>query len=316
MGKSKHLDRAARSGDKRAPATRASGGPPATLEPKRRSRRRHYPVPRPFVKWVGGKGKLLDRLVPLLQGGEGRFHEPFVGGGAVFFALARQGLLPTGGARLSDGNLRLVRTWRAVRDDVQGVLDRLNHHAERHGKDHYYDVRSWDVDALTDDRDVAGWFIYLNKTGFNGLYRVNRKGGFNVPIGRYKNPNICDVDNLRATSAVLQGVSIEHQDFMHALVDVREGDTVYLDPPYVPLSETAWFAHYTELGFHRKDQERLAARALELKQTGVRVVLSNHDTPEVRKLYPRPFRHQVVRVARSVNSDASKRGGVAELVIL
>lgn len=277
--------------------------------------RGHLPVPRPFVKWVGGKRSIEARICQLLGDFQGCYHEPFVGGGAVYFALLRERGWLHGGARLSDGNQRLIRTWRGIQQDVDGVLERLAYHAARHDKAHYYEVRAMDVDACADDADVAAWFIYLNRTGFNGLYRVNREGRFNVPMGSYKNPRIHNEQNLRAVSAVLQDTELVHQDFEQALASAKPGDAVYLDPPYVPLSGTAKFTDYTRAGFWPEDQQRLAARALELKRAGVRVVLSNHDTPEVRALYPAPFEHRVVPVRRFVNRDGKKRGHVDELLI-
>ncbi len=280
------------------------------------ARRGWRTVPRPFVKWVGGKARLAHAVLPLLDCSKGRYHEPFVGGGAIFFALAQAGRLPPGGVRLTDGNRRLVRTWRGIRDDLDGVVQRLEEHKRRHDKQHFYAVRAVDIDADDkSDADVAAWFIYLNKTGFNGLYRVNRSGGFNVPMGSYKRPRILDLPNLRAVSDALQDVDIEHEDFTVALGRVQPGDTVYIDPPYVPLSRTASFTDYTAVGFGKAQQEALAERALALKQAGACVVLSNHDIDDVHDLYPAPFRKRSIQVRRPVNSDPKGRGGVAELII-
>lgn len=274
-------------------------------------------VPRPFVKWVGGKAKVYSEIRAHLSPFEGRFHEPFVGGGAVFFSLARRPEGLPGGASLSDGNLRLVRTWTALRDQVDAVVERLAVYLQdyhRRGKDHYYEVRALPIDDMSDP-DVAAWLIYLNKTGFNGLYRVNKKNGFNVPVGNYKRPRILDERNLRAVSEVLQGVEITHQDFEQACAAARPGDAVYLDPPYVPLSASAKFTAYTQGGFGSDDQRRLAEVARELKERGARVVLSNHDTPDVRALYKDHFKVRQIHVRRSVNRDATKRGKVAEVLI-
>jgi DNA adenine methylase len=216
---------------------------------------------------------------------------------------------------LGDTNLRLVRTYRGVRDDVEGVIRRLTVFAERHDKDHYYEVRALDIDAETKDAAVAAWMLYLNKTGFNGLYRVNNSGGFNVPMGRYTNPKILDVPNLRTCSRALQDTGIEHEGFTAVLDRAVAGDAVYCDPPYVPLSSTASFTAYTKAGFGPQDQVALRDMALELKGRDVTVVLSNHDTPEVRELYADGFTLKRIMVGRAINSDANKRGAVAELVI-
>ena len=193
---------------------------------------------------------LLDKA----PGSWNSYHEPFVGGGALFFALAARCGGLSGRAVLSDMNSRLIRTYQTVRDQVEPLIGRLQEHAELHSKDHYYNTRARPIDD-DEDLEVAAWMIYLNKTGFNGLYRVNKKGKFNVPIGRYKNPKICDADNLRACSAVLQGVEIHHQGFDAVLERAGSGDFVYFDPPYVPVSATASFTAYTSDGFNLADQE-------------------------------------------------------------
>lgn len=269
---------------------------------------------RPFVKWAGGKRAVVPALLSEIPDRFGTFHEPFVGGGALFFALAEQDRLRNG-AVLSDINLRLVRTWRAIRDNVEGVIDRLSYHANAHSKEHYYEVRAWDVDAFEDDADVAGWFVYLNKAGYNGLYRVNSRDRFNVPFGRSKNPTICDADNLRACAATLAGVQIEHEDFSKVRERARPGDLVYFDPPYVPLTRTADFTAYTRNGFGPDDQARLARLAGELVHRGVTVILSNHDTKGLRDLYGNRFRFRTIHVARAINSRADKRGKVPEVII-
>ena len=274
------------------------------------------PASRPFVKWAGGKRRLLRDLQGDIPERFGRYHEPFVGGGALFFHLAgRRPPASEPWAVLSDANRRLVRTYRAVRDQPKRLIERLREHAADHSKDSFYAVRALDPDSFVDDVEVAAWFIYLNKTGFNGLYRVNRKGGFNVPMGRYKNPNICDGDNLRACSRALQGVDIRHEGFEKAASRAVDGDFVYFDPPYVPASATANFTAYTSDGFGFAEQERLRDVARDLKGRGVRVILSNSDTPPVRSLYQRGFAKRQVMMTRAVNSRATKRGSVPELLI-
>lgn len=275
-----------------------------------------YPgsLARPFLKWVGGKRRVLTHLLARAPRRWSRYHEPFVGGGALFFSIAAQQPRPPGWAVLSDQNLRLIRTYRAVRDQIEPLIARLREHTDAHCRGHYYLTRARDIDQDT-DVELAAWMIYLNKTGFNGLYRVNRKGGFNVPMGRYKNPNICDAHNLRACSAALQGVALRHEGFDAVLSRTDQGDFVYFDPPYVPVSKTASFTSYTSDGFTLHDQERLRDVARMLKESGVDVMLSNSDVPEVRRLYTPGFRKHAIQVGRAINCRASRRGSVGELII-
>ena len=272
-------------------------------------------VARPFLKWAGGKRRIVPRLLEHIQKPVGRYYEPFVGGGALFFSLAAR-LRPEAEqwATLTDMNLRLVRAYRGIRNDLDGVMERLDVYRTGHSEVQYYATRSVDIDAAADDADVAAWMIYLNRTGFNGLYRVNKKGGFNVPIGRYDKPKILDETNLRAVNRVLQTVDVRHADYADVFYEAEAGDVVYFDPPYVPLSKTANFTSYTKGGFTPDDQTRLRDIAWELKQRGVGVVLSNHDTAEVRELY-RDFDIERIMVARAINSKTSGRGKVAEVII-
>ena len=262
--------------------------------------------PRPFLKWAGGKRQLLPELLAQLPENRRTYHEPFLGGGALFFKLQPDR------AVLSDLNERLVRTYRAVRDDVEAVIGALSEC--RNDKDFYLRTRARDIDAAGDVA-VAAWFIYLNKTGFNGLYRVNKKGQFNVPFGGYKNPMICDADNLRACSEVLQGVKILHTDFRHVEEMTEPGDFVYFDPPYVPLSTTASFTSYTRDGFTLEDQTELRDMARNLKHKRVHVLLSNSSVPVIHELYAEGFEQREVYASRAINSDATKRGKVAEALI-
>ena len=218
-------------------------------------------------------------------------------------------------AFIGDLNERLVRSYCGIRDDVEDVIARLDVYRSHHDKDHYYRVRAVNIDVESSNAAVAAWVIYLNKTGFNGLYRVNSKGGFNVPLGSYTNPRILDEPNLRACSRVLSLASIICESFEASLDRVEPGDVVYFDPPYVPLSSTANFTSYTKSGFGPKEQVRLRDLALTMKQRGVRVFLSNHDTQEVRDLYGGEFEWKEVKVGRAINSKGSKRGRVGELII-
>jgi DNA adenine methylase len=238
-----------------------------------------------------------------------------VGGGALFFGLAAEVERPGRWAVLSDLNPRLVRTYVAVRDQVDALVDRLREHEQANSRDHFEEMRAWNVDQIDDDVDVAAWFIYLNKTAYNGLYRVNRKGQFNAPWGRYDRPAICDAENLRACSRALQGAEVRCEGFESVLLRARPGDFVYFDPPYVPASDTASFTSYTAEGFDQAAQERLRDVALALKDRGVQVLLSNSDTETCRALYQPSFRQRTVLMPRAINSAAAGRGAVPELLV-
>lgn len=260
---------------------------------------------RPFLKWAGGKRQLLPHLLRHVPKHR-RYFEPFVGGGALFFAHRPRS------AVLADVNRRLIRTYEGIRDEVDDVVRLLKSY--RHDRDFYYALRGKDVDAGS-KAEVAAWFIYLNKTGYNGLYRVNRKNQFNVPFGKYAKPGICQEDTLRACSEALAGVKLLVEDFEAVAARARKGDFVYFDPPYVPLSATSSFTSYTSDGFGPKDQERLRDVALALKCRGVSVLLSNSSARPVRELYQDDFEIFEVAATRSVNSRAQGRGAITELVI-
>jgi DNA adenine methylase len=261
--------------------------------------------PKPFLKWAGGKGKLLSEILPRLPKRFGRYHEPFVGGGAVFFALGPRR------ATLSDINADLVTAYTAIRDNVEKVIRELAAHQAT--EERFYEVRAWDSCSLSPVESAART-IYLNRTCFNGLYRVNRRGRFNVPFGRYANPRICNPENLRTVSEALRGVKILHETVFSLSRRVRRGDLVYFDPPYDPLTPTASFTAYAKDGFGREEQRALARLFAELADRGVSVVLSNSDTPFVRKLY-RGFKIETVFARRAINSRADRRGPVTEVLI-
>lgn len=262
--------------------------------------------PKPFIKWVGGKRKLVPEIVARMPKSFGAYHEPFMGGAALFWHL-RPSI-----AHLSDANERLVRTYRGIRDSVEQVIDVLR--VTPNTAEAFYARRSEDVDAYTNDANVAAWFIYLNKTCFNGLYRVNKKGQFNAPFGSYKNPPICDADNLRACSAALNGVDIQHGSYLDVEYRANEGDFVYFDPPYVPASASANFTSYTADGFGYQDQVALANVARRLRSRGVHVMLSNADVEVIHDLYD-GFKTDTIMAARAINCDGGKRGKVAEVLI-
>jgi DNA adenine methylase len=265
--------------------------------------------PRPFLKWAGGKGQLLDQLRPLLPRTPWRhYFEPFVGSAALFFALR------PAEATLSDVNRELVDCYVAVQKHVEPLVRALQKH--EYDEELYYQVREQDPAGLELPQRAART-IYLNKTGYNGLYRVNKSGRFNVPFGRYTNPGFRSADsveNLRACSRALQGAKIAVRDFGQVVRHARKGDFVYFDPPYVPLSDTADFTSYAAGGFGPTEQQRLAEIVGKLSAAGVLVMLSNSDTPAVRALYER-YRIDVVTASRSINSRANGRGKVREVVV-
>lgn len=262
-------------------------------------------TPRPFLKWAGGKSQLLGGLRAKVPASFGRYFEPFLGGGALFFALR-----PSRGV-LSDVNREIIDCYTAVRDDVTGLVAALRDH--RYESKHYYAVRDTDPAKLS-LLERAARTIFLNKTGFNGLYRVNRAGKFNVPFGRYAKPAICDEDNLRACSAALANVELVAGDFETAASRAAAGDFVYFDPPYVPLSRTAAFTAYAPGGFDLGAQARLAAFFGKLADRGVALLLSNSDVPEIRKLYAR-YRIDTIEASRVINCKATRRGPVNELLV-
>lgn len=266
---------------------------------------------RPFLKAVGGKTALLTEILLRLPTKICTYYEPFLGGGAVFFALARERRFER--AMLADTNEEFGCAYKALGNDVDEVILELKKHV--YEEKHYYSVRAQDPRKL--DRNTrAARLIYLNKTGFNGLYRVNKRGEFNVPFGRYTNPTICDEQNLRAVADVLveTNASVTSLDFEKSVSTAVRGDAVYFDPPYVPASKTANFTGYTAGGFTKDDQERLRNVAEKLVARGIHVLLSNSDTPLVRELYD-GFKIEEVQAPRRVNSKGSKRGNVGELLI-
>jgi DNA adenine methylase len=268
--------------------------------------------PRPFLKWAGGKRQLLPHILALVPARVGTYVEPFLGGGALFFALAAQRRFKR--AVLGDLNAELINCYSAVRDDVDAVIAKLARF--RNTPAAYYKVRAQRPAAL-DPAARAARVIYLNRCGYNGLYRVNSDGIFNVPFGRYVRPRICDPDRLRAASHALAGVELVCGDFAAVLSGGRRRlgaeDFVYLDPPYVPVSKTASFTGYAG-GFLMADQERLAKQLRRLCDKGIAAVLSNSDCADTRRLYE-GLPAASLPARRAINSVASRRGPVAELLV-
>ncbi len=294
---------------------------------------------RPLLKWAGGKRQLLPELRPFYPNAFRRYFEPFLGSGAVFLDLYNAGLLDGRETRLSDINADIIGCYRAVRDDVAAVIAALHAHDRRYraeGGAHFYKVRDdafnpmrREVHASGDPAGaytpaLAAMLIFLNRTGFNGLFRLNARGVFNVPHGRNTNPRICDEENLRGWSRLLSrdGVHLAVSPFETVIERAGRGDFVYLDPPYAPVSGTARFTAYTAGGFDAIAQARLQRAVIQLTARGASVLLSNSAAPQIRALYARDRRAlkaglqtSTVSARRAINSRASSRGPVREYLI-
>jgi len=261
----------------------------------------------PVVKITGGKRQLIPQLMKRVPETFKTYHEPFVGGGALFFHLQAQGRITK--AVLSDKNERLVRTYRAIRENPDRVLRLVADYAI--DKERFLEVRAGEPDGCS-DAEVAAWYLYVNRCGYNGLYRVNKKGGCNVPYGTPKAPLLND-EAVQAASVALQCAEIIHEDFAGS-ARAERGDFVYFDPPYIPLSETANFTSYTADGFGMAEQVRLRDHIHALDDRGVYVVASNSDTPKTRELYGE-FSISAIPARRAVNCRAERRDGVSEVLI-
>lgn len=268
---------------------------------------------KPILKWVGGKRQLLDDIVPLLPKNPALYVEPFIGGGAVLLASQPKR------ARVNDYNAELINVYTVVRDSPDDLLELLREHDAKNTSEHYYEVRALDREPGFEDTDPvvrAARIIYLNKTCFNGLYRVNSAGQINSPYGRYKNPNIVNEPGIRALSRYLQGdIDLRCGDYADALVDLPTGSFVYLDPPYMPLSQTSAFTGYTEGGFDYDEQVRLRDECAKLCEQGIHFVESNSDCEAIRELYA-DFEIKTVQAKRAINSRGDRRGAVNEVLIV
>jgi len=264
----------------------------------------------PFLKWAGGKGRLLKQYGPYFppRNEIRHYYEPFIGGAAVFFHIQPQA------ATLSDINKKLVDVYQIVQQNVELLIPLLKEH--KNEKEYFYRVRSLNPADLS-PLEQAARLIFLNKTCYNGLYRENRGGRFNVPFGRYKNPKICDEQRLRTASAVLQGINLQEAEFDQAVSNAKPGDFIYLDPPYAPISATSNFTSYNRYNFLAADQRRLADTVHDLTARGCSVMLSNSSAPLVYELYGDRGYHLIkVKSRRNINSNADRRGLVTELLIL
>ena len=270
---------------------------------------------KPFTKWVGGKRQLLPTLLTVLPENFGKYYEPFVGGGALFFELEPSE------AVINDSNNELILTYEVIKKDVESLIKELKKHAENNSKEYYLELRAVDRDSRIrqmTDVERAARILYMLRVNFNGLYRVNSKNQFNVPYGKYKNPRILDVENLKNISTYLNNENIEivNGDFEVAVENAKEGDLVYFDPPYVPLSQTENFTNYTANGFEYSDQVRLRNLFRKLTERGVYVISSNSASNLVYELYNSVAKRIIeVGANRMINSNAKKRGKVTELII-
>jgi DNA adenine methylase len=282
---------------------------PTTTRSSPRTKDAPNEVGRPVLKWAGGKSRLVKEVCARLPSEINTFFEPFVGSAAVFFALASRGSFRR--AVLSDANPELIEVYTAIQTQVTSVIQLLKRYP--YDRDFYYEIRAKDPSKL-DPAERAARTIYLNKAGYNGLYRVNSKGLFNVPFGRHVNPNICDEPRLLSAAHWLKGVKLLKSDFEKACRSAKPGDAVYFDPPYVPLSKTANFTAYQSEGFADAEQQRLANLFHELAKRGVAAVLSNSDMPRTRELYS-GLRVDSLQVTRPINSKSSQRGNVGEILV-
>ncbi|VRB21035.1 modification methylase [Streptococcus pneumoniae] len=267
----------------------------------------------PFTKWTGGKRQLLPVIRELMPKTYNRYFEPFVGGGALFFDLAPKD------AVINDFNAELINCYQQIKDNPQELIEILKVHQEYNSKEYYLDLRSADRDERIDmmsEVQRAARVLYMLRVDFNGLYRVNSKNQFNVPYGRYKNPKIVDEELISAISVYINNNQLEIKvgDFEKAIVDVRTGDFVYFDPPYIPLSETSAFTSYTHEGFSFADQVRLRDAFKRLSDTGAYVMLSNSSSALVEELY-KDFNIHYVEATRTNGAKSSSRGKISEIIV-
>ena len=264
----------------------------------------------PFLKWAGGKSQLLASYDEYFPESFKNYFEPFTGGAAVFFHLRNKlGDFP---AELTDLNQELINCYTVIRDQLDELVSDLQKH--ENNQEYFYTIRAVDTSTLS-KIERASRLIYLNKTCFNGLYRVNSKGKFNVPFGFYKNPKPCNEPLLRACSDALQNTKIAHAPFADVLKKAKKGDFVYIDPPYHPLNSTSNFTSYTRDCFSADDQIRLAETYAELNKRGCKLMLSNSDCPFIRELYA-DFNVQTVMAMRMINCKAEGRGRISEVLVL
>lgn len=267
---------------------------------------------RPFLKWAGGKRQLLPEINKYVPKKYKTYYEPFLGGGAILFYLQPKN------ATINDSNTELINCYEVIRDSLDELIEDLKKHQNE--ESYYYKMRELDrTNTYKDNYDKvkrASRILYLNKTCYNGLFRVNSQGQFNVPFGRYKNPNILDEAVLRAVNKYLNNnqVKILNTDFEKAVLDAKKGDFVYFDPPYDPVSQTASFTGYDVNGFDRNEQERLKSVFDDLTLRGCKALLSNADTEFIIELYG-SYKIEKISATRAINSNALKRGKISEVLV-
>ena len=267
----------------------------------------------PLLKWVGGKRQLLSDIIPMIDNKCSTYVEPFIGGGAVLFSMQPKKAI------INDYNHELINVYKVVRDNLDELLELLYIHQANNSSEYYYEVRAWDRgDYLNKMSSIekAARIIYLNKTCYNGLYRVNSAGQFNSPYGRYKNPNIVNEAVLKAVSNYFKNndIDIRNGDYRDTLINLDKRSFVYLDPPYMPISSSSSFTGYTEGGFGYNRQVELKEECDKLTQQGIRFVQSNSDCDEIRELY-KEYKIKTVKAKRRINSVAKKRGEINEVLI-
>ena len=267
----------------------------------------------PIVKWVGGKRQLLADIMPLIDRNCSTYVEPFVGGGAVFFELQPKKAI------INDYNSELINVYTTVRDFPEQLIKKLEEHKNKNSEEYFYELRAFDRKseyASMSRVEKAARIIYLNKTCYNGLYRVNAAGQFNSPYGKYKNPNIVNATTIKAMSKYLQNpqIKIKEGDYRDALKGLRKGAFVYLDPPYMPISSSSSFTGYTENGFSYEQQVELKKECDKLREKGIAFLQSNSDCKEIRELY-KEYDIKTVQAKRTINSNANKRSEISEVLI-
>lgn len=280
---------------------------------------------KPFLKWVGGKRQLLSQMEDFIPENYNNYFEPFLGAGALLF------FLKPNMAYINDMNFELINVYNVLKDNIEELIIALEKNKNNNSKDYYYCIRAWDRSSGYSKRSnisKAARFIYMNKVGFNGLYRVNSKGQFNVPYGIYKNPNIVDKETLYSVSEYLNKnhIIITSQDFESAVSSAEKGDFVYFDPPYHPINKTSSFVEYQKGGFGIEEQIRLKLLSDSLVKKGVKVILSNSNTDFIINLYKNKidgaksevdyYFVELVNARRSINSNAKKRGSIKEVLII
>lgn len=261
---------------------------------------------KPFVKWVGGKRSIINELIQFIPKEINNYYEPFVGGGALFFEIYDK----VNYSYLSDLNVDLIVTYNVIKNNPKELIKRLKSYQDRHNKEYYYQIRT--MQSLEEPIENSARFIYLMRTCYNGLYRVNKKNEFNTPMGKYENPIICDEKNLIAVSETLIKADIKYKDFSKIIPN--KGDFVYFDPPYYPISNDS-FVNYVFDGFNEKDQLRLRDFAIELSRNGVNVMLSNSDSEFINNIYKKNFNINKVLVPRVISCKANGRQSIYETLI-